>query len=232
MKISIETNIKEVTKRIKAYEKKQIPYAVSLALNNTAEIAMKAMKHKIDKDFDVTASWNKVGGKYGLKKKRASKKNLEVEVFIPKANYWMEDHEKGDIRVGEKGVILIPTFYFKNMYPNLKTNKQIKKKAQSLLSNKSKKRIFEGTIRGDKYIMQAGILGDVKQRKNKFYKKKVSGKKKKKIGNRSAVPLFLIKESVKEKPRLDFYETIPKVFEKNINKEFSKAFEFAMRTAK
>jgi hypothetical protein len=224
--MGISSNIEQMIKKLSDIEKKQIPYATSVALNNTAEIAMKAMKHKIDKDFDITASWNKVGGKYGIKKKRATKKNLQVEIFIPNANTWIEDHQEGDTRYNQ----LVPTKVFKKLYPNLKTNRAIKKKAQSLLGDASKNRIFEAKIDGDKYIMQ--------REKGKIQgKRRLRGKsgrllKPKKVFNRSVYPLFLVADQAKQTKKLEFYSTIIDGFEKNFNKEFDKAFEYAIRTAK
>jgi len=93
------------------------------------------------------------------------------------------------------------------------------------LSNKLKNRIFEDELDGDKYLFQ-GIKG----KKNKFGKK--SGKKLKgKAMFWRRVPLFLIKQSVKEKAKLDFTKTITNEFEKNISKEFTKALEHAMLTS-
>lgn len=224
----INSNIKEIIKGLNDFEKKQLPFAESLALNRTALIAQNAIKHKIDKDFNVTSkSWNKVGGKFGIKKKAATKRNPEVMIYIPDINTWIEDHERGDIRTG---VQLIPTRGFRKIY-KLKTNKAIKKKAKTLLSDKSKYRIFEATINGDRYIMQR-LKGKIDGKRRLKSKKTGRLLKPKKVLRRDVVPLFLIKDNVKEKARLGFYETIVKVFEKNIDKEFSKAFDYAMATAR
>ncbi len=224
----ITSNIKEIIKGLDDFGKKQLPFAESLALNRTALIAQNAIKHKIDKDFNVTSkSWNKVGGKFGIKKKAATKRNTEVMIYIPDINTWIEDHEAGDIR---RGMQLIPTKDFRKIY-KVKTNKAIKNRAKTLLSDKSKYRIFEATINGDRYIMQR-LKGKIDGRRRLRSKKTGRLLKPKKVLRRDAVPLFLIKDSVKEKARLGFYETITKVFEKNIEKEFSKAFDYAMATAK
>lgn len=229
MRTSIKSNINDVIKGLNNFDKKQLPYAISVTLNNTAEIAMKAMKQKIDSDFTVTSqSWNKVGGKFGIKKKRATKVNSTVEIFIPDANTWIEDHEEGNIRTGLQ---LIPTKEFKNQFPNLKTNRSIKKKAQNLLANKTKNRIFEAKVNNDDYIFQRkkGKVAGTRQLKSKKTGRLLKAKK---ILNRESVPLFLIKNMVKEKKRLDFYSTIQKVFTKNIDKEFNNALKYAISTAK
>lgn len=235
----ITTNINEAIKGLSDLEKKQIPYATSVALNNTAEIAMSAMTHKIDKDFDVHGTWNKVGGKFGIKKRRSTKRNLEVEIYIPESAWWLDDHEDGGMRHNQ----LVPTHEFHKLFPNLKTNKAIKKKAQRLLSDKPKNRIFEAPLssgfgRGRKEGSKYGTMAIFQRKKGKVdgtrRRRGKSGRllKPKKILNRDAVPLFIIAKSVKEKPILEFYKTIPKVFQKNINKEFDKALKYAISTAK
>lgn len=221
----MESNIKDVEKDILNISK-QIDYAASLALNNTSEKAMReSVKHNKDAFDNNYKSWNKVG--VAIKKKSATKENLEVQIYIP--HTWLVDHEKGNIR---SGMQLIPTKEFRNMYPGIKSNKAIKEKAKQLLSNKKKYRIFDTRINGNRYVMQAGILGDLKTGRNKYYKRKVAGARKKKVQNRSAVPLFLVKQSVKEKSILEFESTIRKTFEKDFNKNFIKAFRYAIKTAK
>jgi len=227
----IKTNIKEVAKGLSDFEKKQIPYATSVALNNTAEISMKIMKSKIDKEFNITSSWNKVGGKYGIKKKRATKNNLEVEIYIPNENKWIDDHEKGDTR---NSVQLIPTKGFKKLYGRLRTNRSIKKKATTLLSNKSKYRIFEAPLKtgyGTMAIFQR-LKGKVQGKRRLRSTKTGRLLKAKKVLRQDVVPLFIIKESVKEKAILHFHETVLDSVKNNINKEFDKAIGYAIKTSK
>lgn len=228
-KVNIDSNINEIINGLNDLEKKQIPYATSLALNNTAQQAMKAMKNKIDKDFGVTASWNKVGGKYGIRKKSSTKKNLEVEIFFPVSNTWITDHERGDVR---DSMQLIPTEYFKLAYPSIKTNRAIKKKAKQLLNNQTKHMIYLAPLGNGNMAFYQRIKG--KSQGQRQLRSRKSGRllKAKKILNRGAVPLFLIKSKVKEKARLDFNETIIKVFNKNIDREFYRALVNAMSTAK
>ena len=229
--MQITSNIGDISKMIKNFESKQIDYAAKVALNNTAEIAMSAGVKKIAKDFKITAAWNKVGGKYGLRKKSATKDKQYVEIFIPDANTWIRDHENGSIRAGTQ---LIPTKYFKSLYPKAITNAQIKAKAKTLLKNQSKNRIFRSKISGNEYFMQR--KKGKQKRKNTFGKFNKKGKairsKAGKVDVRVAFPLFLIAKDVQETKKLEFYNTINSEFNKNLNKEFFKALEYAMKTAK
>ena len=226
--MAITSNIQEIINGLGDFEKNQLPFATSLALNNTANIAMQVMKHKIDEDFNVTASWNKVGGKYGVKKVRATKQRLYVDIYMPDTNTWMEDHETGDERAGLQ---LIPTRVFKSLYSRLKTNRSIKKKASTLLADKSKNRIFEANIGSHKYLMQRakGKQDGVRRLRSARTGRLLKAKK---VLRRDAVPLFLIKNVVKEKATLEFSKTIKNRFEENISEEFRKAMDYAVWTAR
>lgn len=247
MVISIESNIKEIVGGLNDLDKKQIPYSIQVALNNTAELAMKSTKEQIDNSFNISSSWNKVGGKFGIKKKSATKNNLEVEIFIPNTNKWITDHESGEMR---DGLQLIPTKAFYQLFPTLrKKSRKIKEKAKQLLSNKSKYRIFdapiktgygeikkEGSTHGTMAIFQRVKGKSTNSRQKAFRTKNKKGQviksKAGKILLREAIPLFIIKNSVKQKPILKFMDNIKKEVNKNFENEFKKAFAYALSTRK
>lgn len=225
--MTITTNINEIMNDISDLDRRQIPYATSLALNKTAEEAMQKMVIRIGEKFKVTASWNKVGGKYGIKKIRAKKNDLAVTIYIPDANTWIEDHQDAGIRTG---TILIPTEAFKNRF-NLRTNRSIKKKAKTLLSNKSKNRIFKAHINGDEYVMQRvkGKVDGVRRLRSSRTGRLLRAKK---VLRRDAIPLFIIKSRVEETRKLEFFRTITASFSSDFNRQFDSAFEYAMSTAR
>jgi len=247
--MQITSNIAELIKEMTDFEKKQIPYASQVALNNTAEIAMKAVSKSWDREYHITGAWNKVGGQAGIKKRSANKKHLEnwVDIYVPEKNTWLADHEGGALRDGTQ---LIPTKYFKLMFPTIVKNAAIKKKARLLLNNKSKYKMFEAKIKGKSYFMMR--LKGRKEGKKLYRNDKgqyssnttaslVNGRygkngrvlKQKKVQTSDAVPLFLIKRGgVKIKDTSDFNVIIKKVFEKNLDKQFDRALEYAMFTAK
>jgi len=232
----ITSNIEQIIQELGDFEKTQLPYAAQVSLNNIAEIAMKIMKKKIDKDFDVNGKWNKIGGEAGIKKRAANKKRIEegVEIFIPEKNWWLEDHEYGATRDNQ----LIPTRGFKALFPTITEHKAIKKQAKKLLSDKKKHRIFEAPLTSGsttRAIFQRVKGTSYLPRKKSYLKKNKKGKiyksKAGKVLLRNAVPLFIYKSTVKENKILDFKETILEVFQKEIDIEFSKALEYAMFTA-
>lgn len=243
----IESNIKDFINSLDDLEKKQLPYAFQVALNNTAEIAIKSTKQHIDETFNISQSWNTVGGKFGIKKKSATKSNLEVEIYIPNENKWIGDHEDGTTRLGLQ---LIPTKGFYALFPKLKNkSKKIKEKANQLLSDKSKYRIFdaplttgygesrkEGSSHGTMAIYQRVKGNSIVPRQKAYRKRTKNGKIIKstagKVILRNAIPLFIIKNSVKENPILKFKDNITDSFNKNFNREFEKAFDYAISTAK
>lgn len=230
MKISFESNIKKVLKSLESLEKKQLPYAQSLALNRVADIVRKEMVSKIDDDFDLTAKWNKYNGKFGVQRTNATKKDREVDIYFPRVRgqrHWIERHEFGGNRhpaIGEH--IFIPTKMFFKRYKT-KTNKGVKKKLLALLSNKVKNKIFEAEIKGNRYIMQNIRTPKRETKRNAARMKKVN-----RAMMREAIPLFIIKKAVKLAPRLDFYSTVQKSVEKHWKPEFSKAMDYALRTAR
>ncbi len=233
MSKTVTSNTNEIIRELTDIERNQIPYATSLALNNTAEIAMLYMTKKIDKDFNVTAKWNKVGGRAGIKKKRATKNKHNVEIYIPSANHWIQDHEDGETREGN---IFIPTKGFKYLYPSIRTNRAIKKKAKTLLSNKSRNRIFEAKLNGGKGNSTKAIFQRVKGKDagTRRLRSKKTGRllKTKKVFGRTVIPIFIIKQSVKQNAILDFNETIFNVFNNKFEIEFGKAFDYAINTSK
>jgi len=219
--IKIESNFKDVLKGLNDFEKKQLPFAISKALNDTAMGTQVSISNHISNTFNTGSNWFKPNTKFGVKRKNATKRNSQVEIYTDA--YWLEDFEEGDFRTGTQ---LIPTKYFTQTY-GLKKNKAIKKKLKKL------KNTFKGTIKGDEYIMQR-VKGKQAGRTHKISKK--TGKKLKstnKILNRSAIPLFIIKrQGVQEKVMLMFEDITSKVFERTFDKNFDNAMAYAMIKAR
>jgi len=228
-------------------KKKQIPYATAQALKYTAATAQSDVSKHIEQTFDVSNGWYKEGRRYGPKKTTPNKHNLRVTIYMDRPGsgqeHWIEDHESGELRRADGGRgILVPTHYFEKLFGR-KKNRAAKKKAQTMLGNKKKYRVFEAPIRvgsgsnrrigskhGDTaiYYVPKGKTEGKRSRVGKTGRKL----KPKKILNRKAFPLWIVKEEVKEKPRLEFERTIRKRFERDFNKEFYKQFDRAMANRK
>lgn len=210
--------------------KKQLPFAISKSLNATAKIAQQDVANHIADTFEVSNGWYLPNRRYGVKKKSATKQKTSVTIYMDRPGgskeHWIEDHNSGDSR----SMQLVPTKYFMRMYGG--KNAAIKRKAKSLLSNRSRNRIFDAKIGSKTYIFQGGIMGNVAKRKDVKSRRKVRGFRRRRVTNRAAVPLFLVANTVHEKPVLRFEQTVENSFEKNFAQKFYNDFNWAMFTAK
>ena len=78
MQLDIQTNIKEVTKNLNIIQKKQIPFAASVAMNRVIFGMQKAEKKKVDRVFDNATKFTKTG----FVVVKSTKKNLTAELYI------------------------------------------------------------------------------------------------------------------------------------------------------
>ena len=113
MQINVKSNIKEITKFTTNVQKKQIPFATSVAINNTLFDLKKEMAKQMDKKLDRPTPFTKRG--FFINK---AKKNLLVGVLLMKdivANYMQYQIEGGTRNTGKR----IPVPY----QPNARLNK-------------------------------------------------------------------------------------------------------------
>lgn len=79
MQISIKSDIDRVAKELPRELRKQIPFATSQALNDTARnIATKSGRRDMDREIDRPKKWTKTGLRYT----RSNKRNLTSAVYI------------------------------------------------------------------------------------------------------------------------------------------------------
>ena len=104
MRIDIRDNIKEVTKGLSSMQKKQIPFATMLALNDTAFALHKTYKKQTLQKFDSPTTFTQKGFRYD----KAKKTNLVAVVYVEKTR---EDYMKlqvdGGIRTPKNSAIVI-----------------------------------------------------------------------------------------------------------------------------
>jgi len=202
MKISIDSNVKEVTKGLKRFQKKQIPFATSLAINNTL-LALAGTPKKmgilgiqLDKKLDRPTPKTKKG----FFVIRATKKKL---IGILKIKDFVEDYLKFQIDGGIRSSghrFAIPTRNSKlNKFGNIigKRTGLIKKNTQ-----------FFGTVNG--------ITG-VFERTNKNKKIKL---------------IHVLAKSATYKPKFPFYKIGGGYIANKFNDHFVDAMRKALRTAK
>jgi len=126
MKVNIETNIARVAKQLSIIEKKQIPFAASVAINETIgtrsnkglrEVMARQMKSKLDRPRATSTK-----AFYFL---RSNKKNLSATLgFYDWAAKFMKYLVHGGMRVTGKG-IPVPYIHAKlDAFGNIKDKKQ------------------------------------------------------------------------------------------------------------
>jgi hypothetical protein len=144
MKISIKDNIKEVTKQLSRVQKKQIPFAAMLTLNDVAFMARKELRKQAEKKFEnpIPFTLN------GFQVVRSKLTQLTSIVFIESKRYeYMKFEVFGGTRMPKARAIVVPTSKMAvNKYGNMTKNK-----IKTLLGQDN---VFSKTINGKPGIWQ------------------------------------------------------------------------------
>lgn len=101
----ITSNIETVKLQIKNIGK-QIPFAVSKGINNTAEKMRQSTLQGAKDTLTLRGSWFNPRTKYGFNVKPSTKNNLQADIYTNAD--WMKIQEDGGIKTA-KGLIAIPT---------------------------------------------------------------------------------------------------------------------------
>lgn len=108
LKWDVTSNVKRFTRYLNDAQKKQIPYATALALTRTAQAAQKDIQEAMPETFAVTRKWWLKQQPTGIKIKRATKAELQADVFT--RAYFAFLQEEGGIKIPFKSRgILVPT---------------------------------------------------------------------------------------------------------------------------
>jgi len=160
MKIDIRADIKAATKSLNRIERKQIPFATMLALNDVAFGARKELQKQAKKKFDRPTPFT-ISGFQVVKAKR---RELTSVVYIDDKRYeYLKFQIDGGVRLPKKRALVIPTTNLRvNKYGNMP-----RRKVDTLLNRKD---TFSGTPRGGGN--NANATPGVWQRKNKNKKLK------------------------------------------------------------
>ena len=210
IQIKVKSNIKQLTKGIRGWQKKQLPFAVANTLTSTAFALRKGSIERIfPKAFKSPNASNFAKGI--LRVKKANKRDYAVgrmssQVFdIKELNYLML-HEKGGSKMPREGhTIAIPTRKIK-----AKLGKRRNKawRPRQLLSKEN-------------YVKIEKPKGKLKYTIVRTAK---AGKKNERIYN-MVTSAFI-------KPKLRFERTASKIVKKAMPKIFKREFANALRTAK
>ena len=149
---SLTVDIDGALKRLTRVQKKQVPFATSVALNNTAKYVVEKEKQEAKKKLDEPTPFTL----RGFRVRRSNKRNLEAAVYIaPIQAKYLLPHIKGGRQIKKSQVT--PKNLRLNKYgniPGLRTGK-IKKLLQ-------KPNVFAAEIRGVKGIWQRDKKGGLK----------------------------------------------------------------------
>lgn len=134
MQISVKADIKSVTRKLTAIQKKQIPFAVSKGLNDTAFDLQRHMQGEVGKHIDRPTPFTRKG----FMVRRATKAHHIAEVYIP-GNRWK--YMKYAVDGGTApGLSSVPVKAPRNAYGSMRRN---------YLANAIKsKSTFSGTVKG------------------------------------------------------------------------------------
>jgi hypothetical protein len=207
MQIKVKDNIKEFTKGLSRVQKQQIPFATSVAINNTLFDMKKTNERKLATIFEggVTA--------YTKRQFRFSKstKRLPVGVFFitDEGEQYLKYQIDGGIRTPRGSAVIVP--FKKNVRLNKFGNLSKAKSPQALLA---KNNVFSANIKG---------VGGIYQRSK--YMKSIKNSK---------VKLLLAYEDQTHyrNPRYPFYETNTKIADRVFGRNFKRALERALKTAR
>lgn len=131
MQLSIRSDLKKLTKKLTALEKKQIPFALAKAVTDTAKSVQVAVTRQLKSDIDRPTPFTQKA--VGMK--RATKKNPEATIFIKpiQSKYLKYQIDGGTRKATADSPVLIAREKQRNKYGNLPRNKLSRLKAQSKL---------------------------------------------------------------------------------------------------
>ena len=153
MEVVIKSNIDQVVKGLSRIQRKQIPFATSVAINDTAFGLQKEIKRQMPTKLDRPTPWTVSG----VLVRKSKKTDLEAFVYmagargLPKEsvdrNQYMKYQVNGGTRYPKKTKIPVPSKNLKvNKYGNMPRNK-----IKSLVKQKD---VFVGNVKGIDGIWQ------------------------------------------------------------------------------
>jgi hypothetical protein len=212
--VSIENNIKEVSRKLTDIQKKQVPFAASLALNKVAYQANMAIRKQAKYQLHNPTNWTISGFLYD----KSNKKNLNVLMYAAGApsgkrgrladrNKYMIFQVHGGTRFPDGRAIIVPTKHTRlNKHGNIP-----RALLKQFVENKTK--YFAGKPRGRSNETNAGVYERVGRGGRKSIKKVAS---------------FVSTARYSDK-RLDYYGVINKVVTRRFKGIFAESLDLAIK---
>jgi len=206
VQVSVKSNIDKLARKIPKELRSQVPFATSMALNNTAFEVRKEEMKQVDKKLHNPTRFTKNGFLY----KKSSKKNLVASVLINNRGNqdrtkYMKFQVEGGTRTPEKRALLVyGANYPKNVHGNI-TRGRLK----NAISDK--KKFFTGQPKGMP-SMPEGIY----ERYGR--------------GNRIRLVALYTNRADYDRGRMPFYRIAEMKTKAIIDRNFTRAFNKALRT--
>lgn len=202
MQMTIKSDIDKAIKQVGKFYAQQVPFAASVALNNTANDIRKVEQGAMHRDLDRPTKTT-VGG---VRVSRSSKRKLEAVVFIiPHINKFIRHQIHGGSRAPRGKVEAVPVRIRLNQYGNIPGRR--KHKLAKLIS---KPDTFSGTIKGVSGIWKRG-----------------KGRNRHRV-----TLLVAYEPRVQYHPRFDFYGHAERTAGRRWNRNMNRALQNAIRTAR
>ena len=212
MHISVSSDVKDLTKSLNKIQKKQIPFALSNALNSIGFDSKEYVRTNMGQHLDRPTPFTEKG----LLVHKASKKNPIVFLkFKESVESYLKYQIQGGVRLPKKRAIAVPYPKHQNLnkYGNLPKNK-----IKTLLSNKD--RYFSGSPRGGKSD-DSGIFERVP-----------ANSKRRKRGQPKIKMLVGWEPQAQYNKRLPFKHLVQKAVKLNFKRRFESALAGALKTAR
>ena len=232
MQISIESDVKKLTKSLNRIQRKQIPFATSRAINTLAFDVRKALQDGLDLHLDRPTPYTK----RGVQVEKSTKKNLVAEVGFRSKTFgkgkgsttqasYMKRQIEGGLRRPNKRAIPVP------IEDNIRLNKYgslTRNKVKNFLADKDK--YFSGKLKGAKgkgtgegiwQRMPSNSVIKARRAKNKTKRKKTKTK------------LGKVRMVISWNPKAKYKSRFPfkKIVGDTIRTNFRRRFDFELREA-
>lgn len=210
MEISVKADIKAATRHLSSIQRKQVPFAVSQALNDTAFDARKAVQAQLPRKLKSPTPWTIRGVRVG----KSTKHRLVSRVYFnPDRAKYMRYQIAGGIRTEADGTIVMPKGIKLNKYGNIPRGK-----ISRLLQ---KPNTFIGTIKGVPGVWQRGHF----TRSGRFSS---AGK-----GRQGSLRLLArFEDQAAYRPRFPMHKIVAGVARNRYGRHFRRRLAGALRTAR
>ena len=137
MHVSFRSNLKDVERDLSDAARRQLPFATSIALNDTAEDVRKNETKRLNKTFDRPTPFTRKA--FGVRK--STKRRLEARVFAkPIQAKYLSIQEEGGTTKPKKRAFVVPEKIRTNKYGNIPKG--------SVKRNLANQKVFSGTPKG------------------------------------------------------------------------------------